>query len=76
MFYMKQPPEVFFNNFLSLKILQISQENRVSIKKRIQHKCFPVKFEEILKSANFEEHLRTTAFVFLWIRLLLKWYII
>ena len=52
----KQPPEVF------LKIWQISQENtcvRVSflslqacnvIKKRLLHRCFPVKFEKYLRS--------------------------
>ena len=32
------------------------------IKKRLQHKCFPVKLEKFLRT-RFEEHLRTTAYI-------------
>ena len=57
-----------------LKILQISQENtcartsffnKVSslspttlFKKRLQHKCFPMKFRNFLRTSLFIEHLR------------------
>ena len=39
---------------------------RSLIKKRLQHRCFPVKFPtftKIFKSNYFEEHLRTAASV-------------
>ena len=32
------------------------------IKKNLQHRCFPVRFAKFLRTAFFEEHLRTTAF--------------
>ena len=48
----KQPPEVFYNKKLFLKISQYSQENtRVScnfIIKRLQHRCFPVNIAKFL----------------------------
>ena len=42
-----------FNEVAGLKICNF-------IKKRLQHKCFPVKFQ-IFKNTYFEEHLQTTA---------------
>ena len=59
---------------LLLKISQISQENicvGVSFKKvagpkkRLQQRCFPVKFREIFKNTYFEEHLRKTASIYI-----------
>ena len=51
-----------------LKISQISQESVcvslkacTFIKKRLQYRCFPVKFEKVFKNTCFEEHLRMTA---------------
>ena len=55
-----------------LKFFQISQENtcvgvslikfvKNFIKKRLQHRCFPVKFAKFFKNTYFEEHLWTTA---------------
>ena len=31
------------------------------IKKRLQHRCFPVKFVKSILDTHFKEHLRTTA---------------
>ena len=35
------------------------------MKKRLQHRCFPVKFCEVFKNTYFEEHLQTTASEFI-----------
>ena len=71
-----QPPEVIckngvlknFANFTGkhfswsvvLIKLQAFRQAFKFIKKRLQHRCFPVKFEEF-KNTYFKEHLRTTA---------------
>ena len=64
------------HKMLLLNILQYSQENtsvgvsfnKVTtpqhcnfIKKRLQHRCFPVNITKFFKSTYFEEHLRTAA---------------
>ena len=70
LFWQKQPLEVVCRKGF-LEFFQISQENTcvgVSLikfvkkftKKRLQHKCFPVK---IFKNTDFEEHVQTTASV-------------
>ena len=44
-----------------LEILQNSQENtcaRVSVKKRLWHRCFPVNFAKFLRTPFLTEHLR------------------
>ena len=57
-----------------LKISQISQENIcvgvsfnkvAGLKKRLQQRCFPVKFCEIFKNTYFEEHLRKTTSIYI-----------
>ena len=59
----EQPPEVFFKKdalkiftYFTAKHLCWSLFSLKCIKKRLQHRCFPVKFEKFC-----EEHMRTTA---------------
>ena len=74
----KQPPDLFykkscsqrFNNILRKKPVYESLLNKVAefpacsyIKKRLQHRHFPVKYCEIFKNTYFEKHLPTAAFV-------------
>ena len=57
-----------FSKQVFLKISQTSQENFCAgvsfwpvynfIKKRLQHRCFPVKFAKFLRTSIFTEHLR------------------
>ena len=50
--HQKQPPEVFCVLFF----LQACN----FIKKKLQHRCFPVKIAKVFKNSCFEEHLQTT----------------
>ena len=54
-FKAKRVLESRFNEVAGLKACNF-------IKKRFQHRCFPVKFAKIFKNIYLEEHLRTTAF--------------
>ena len=68
----KQPPEVFrrkcfffkFRKFYRktpmLEYLFNKVRKNVAIK-RLQHRCFPVKFAKFLRTLTFEEHLPKTA---------------
>ena len=64
----KQPPEVFRRKSFFSKFCKFHRKtpvlkcifNKVCknfAKKRLQHRCLPVKFAEFLKTPNFEEHL-------------------
>ena len=45
---------VFFNKVAGLRLANV-------LKKRLQHRCFPVNVAELFKNTYFEEHLRTAA---------------
>ena len=49
----KQPPEVLFKKGIL--------ENFANLTGKYLHWCFPEKLPKILRTPNFEEHLRTTA---------------
>ena len=51
--FLRQPPRVFSTKKVILKICEISQENDF-IKKRLQHRCFPVKFRKFLKTPTLK----------------------
>ena len=64
----KQPPEVFRRKSFFSKFCKFHRKtpvlkcifNKVCknfAKKRLQHRCLPVKFAEFLKTPTFEEHL-------------------
>ena len=59
---MKQNPgtaiRVYSSKQVFLQIWQISKENTCVGVSRLQHKCFPVKFTEFLRTPFFTEHLR------------------
>ena len=51
----------YSSKYVFLEILQISQENLKAcdfIKKRLQNRCFPLKFVKFLRAPIFTEHLR------------------
>ena len=46
------------------KCLHFNILNEMSVKQRLWHSCFPVKFAKFLRTPFFTEHLWTTASVY------------
>ena len=73
----KQPPEVFLNERCSEKLCKFQRKTSTPeslfenvagsrkacnfIKKKLQHRCFPLKFAKFFENTYFEKHLWTTA---------------
>ena len=61
-------PEVFFKKSVLKNVINFTGKHlclKASsfIKKRLQYRCFPMKFVTFLKNAYVQEHLWTTAFI-------------
>ena len=61
----KHPSETATGGVLQMKVFLAGHQACNCIEKRLQHRCFPVKFCKIFKTTYFTIHLRTTVLILL-----------
>ena len=60
--FLQDSYKIFYKTLVRSNRRSCSVKNTCKfIKKRLQHKCFPIKFAKFFKNTYFEEHLRMTA---------------